>query len=902
MEYLYKNSRGQVTGFEERRIEPFRWISLGGDCDKIPLEAGAFIDRLSDLEHGAPTSPTGVLLEMEWASSPTWYRLSKHWRDWIPVPENPDLRPEWFFQLNASSKMDYTIDNQCTLDVDLAVEMENDLKEIELWVTGICEEPGYGEDSPRPDSFIRGELHRSYASAEDLEWMAAKAKRCVLENIAFLCWWVSCVPTRASWFLRGQREAFLEKGYHTMPKRGVLIDLQRDWKRVNIPALIKNDVPVYYPWTIETERDQRFSRLDPVVLNAYHAFAQADVNSNDIPSWNIRFPQLTSYSRHLEKRGETRVNDPVSGPPDFRFEYWIIDFRGWRRRMITNRKDIRDFDAKFECITVNSSLIRTRIFYRWRVRQSFARPEPTAEEYPSPEEISLGSESQREEEDERDPTDLDEIRELFKGVCAPRQGETIDEVTGRVLTKGKRRLAIQGSQTPPQERTPQERLSGPASSISERGRQVQRVNQKSLAHSSKQHDERTSIMPYRAASAREAPNHYISEWAQKIADRADARKPKVYSLSPSTSSSRYHSQSLPRRSSSNPAPTPPRLTLVDVRSSTEASLHTRVAFVEDLRTWGSQMTEETSVFHLPDEAEWHPELLRFGHLIVRNQTTRVRMRYWAACFPGLEDIRHVLNLAIMRGVRFEIGVKLEHMEYFRPKVISTLDQNTSKQPHEAGFTETKLEYGSGGITLRDTYIAKLGEILRRPNAGALIGLGGPASWIARQYGGDDIIRKFMNGPSLIITWHNKGANDSKDKDAQHLHWDEATSQELAALFGHISTSKLGDDMWFFPTEEVLLEYSKRYSGEWNRATEMLFRRINEELNSDFPRPRTKEEWRGYVRQSDHVPREAHLVKIPNEFFVEAEQRLQEAFGESWHKQRASHIIVPERYLGIADGT
>jgi hypothetical protein len=50
--------------------------------------------------------------------------------------------------------------------------------------------------------------------------------------------------------------------------------------------------------------------------------------------------------------------------------------------------------------------------------------------------VSLGSEPEEEEDDYlEDPISLDELREGFKGLYAPRTGEKIDERTGNVISQ-----------------------------------------------------------------------------------------------------------------------------------------------------------------------------------------------------------------------------------------------------------------------------------------------------------------------------------------------------------------------------------------------------------------------------------------------------------------------------------
>lgn len=171
MEYLFKNSEGRVTGFEDRIVDKVHWVSLGGGLEKntIPREALDFVQSPADPRIGARTSHTGTLIEMEWALSPSWHHLSKHWRAYIPVPEHPDLRPEWFFQFGTYSKMSETHDNHFLLDDDLEKEIVCDLNDIEEATKEIYEQPGLGKDNPHPSPFDPEQLRAAHNSQADLE-------------------------------------------------------------------------------------------------------------------------------------------------------------------------------------------------------------------------------------------------------------------------------------------------------------------------------------------------------------------------------------------------------------------------------------------------------------------------------------------------------------------------------------------------------------------------------------------------------------------------------------------------------------------------------------------------------------------------------------------------------------
>ena len=101
-------------------------------------------------------------------------------------------------------------------------------------------------------------------------------------------------------------------------------------------------------------------------------------------------------------------------------------------------------------------------------------------------------------------------------------------------------------------------------------------------------------------------------------------------------------------------------------------------------------------------------------------------------------------------------------------------------------------------------LGKLVDILQRLHARALIGLGGPASWIARTYG-DNLVQKFMTVPSLQVTFHEKGYFNSKDRKPIFACCNELTPRELDLVFGHICSGGSDQDKWVFPTPELLDE-------------------------------------------------------------------------------------------------
>ena len=98
-------------------------------------------------------------------------------------------------------------------------------------------------------------------------------------------------------------------------------------------------------------------------------------------------------------------------------------------------------------------------------------------------------------------------------------------------------------------------------------------------------------------------------------------------------------------------------------------------------------------------------------------------------------MRHLLDLAMSRGMKFVIAIPFDALPRFHHQEKPSLSDLT-KWTYDTGFQEMPLTYSKGGSAFMGQYLGKLADILRRPHAHAAIAMGGPTSWIARFYGGD----------------------------------------------------------------------------------------------------------------------------------------------------------------------
>ena len=158
---------------------------------------------------------------------------------------------------------------------------------------------------------------------------------------------------------------------------------------------------------------------------------------------------------------------------------------------------------------------------------------------------------------------------------------------------------------------------------------------------------------------------------------------------------------------------------------------------------------------LPD-LEWDDSFYHNSIILFPDSRTLTRLRYRAVCDDNVSTMRHLLDLMISRNMKFLMATRMCNLKTFKPVETPELSELT-KCTYETGFQEEHLKDFNGSAAFRDQYMGKLADILRHPQARALISMGGPTAWIAKRYGGPAIVQRFMSGPSPQVTVHHRGA-------------------------------------------------------------------------------------------------------------------------------------------------
>jgi hypothetical protein len=159
----------------------------------------------------------------------------------------------------------------------------------------------------------------------------------------------------------------------------------------------------------------------------------------------------------------------------------------------------------------------------------------------------------------------------------------------------------------------------------------------------------------------------------------------------------------------------------------------------------------------------------------------------------------------------------------------------------------------------------------------------------RAFVGMGLVRKVLEGPSVQVTVHRAGANDSADVNCIDVSWDDVSEGDYEAVFGYIQGGTSEQDKYLFPTDKMVEEFSDHYYREWNPFCERTFRHIKDDLDDGKGKARTRAEWKHYFQSSNRGTFKPKVV-VNRAFVDEGLARMREALQYlSWNKKRICDI-------------
>lgn len=324
-----------------------------------------------------------------------------------------------------------------------------------------------------------------------------------------------------------------------------------------------------------------------------------------------------------------------------------------------------------------------------------------------------------------------------------------------------------------------------------------------------------------------------------------------------------------------------------------AYMHTEA--VSHLQEEGSIITFDGVVWGMPLDLTWNQPFLTESILLLPDARTTTRLRYWAICKPSMKTMRHVLNLAIERNMKFHMATKIGDLKVFCPALAPVLSELT-RRTYEAGFQEEHLKDINGGAAFRDQYMGKLADILHWPHARALMSMGGPTAWIAKCYGGPEIVQRFMNGPSTQVTVHHRGTVASSPFCDDPIFYDQISAQEENLVHGFVPAENPEHHCWLFPTMDIMEDFCNHWYGEWTQGCDLIFHNSARSLDRGTAKPLTRKGWKSYLHSTNHGDKRPEIVLMQTHF--SQVESLLEDFPDIWHGQHIADIHLPLHFESL----
>ncbi|KIK07584.1 hypothetical protein K443DRAFT_128972 [Laccaria amethystina LaAM-08-1] len=618
------------------------WVGLNSDTALIPDAALIFRDLPDPCWSIEDFSDSGRILPIDNARDADWYREDEQWAAWTPTSFLLKQRP-WYDQLETTVPIDARLDGWSMAEHQRQV-CNMDLIQTQSCIRHIVE---FDDRFPRrakvPAFYPVDRLAKVYPTKKMVQISAAKAKRSVLQALAFLSCAVSIITSLLS----------TVKG-----KRGVICDLERDWAVINIPLYINNRIPFFYLWNFEAKVNDRFSRLNPALNLTYWAVRQGtalslipDIEEDDINKVVRQAIRLDHFFQEVFTYRS--IDDPMILPS---YALFIIDFEGWKRWPVRHDETSTASLAKFYHYKVldedGDNRHKTVIFWRWRKR------EPEDEYLKRQYKANLPGEESAES-----------IRELYKFEYSPKAGVSYDIETGLIIGRNKQTAnktsLLQRMNITSINKSLQERLTD--------GTQAEM----SVDESSDSTDDECINFPevldiLHHPRAVNSPAAWIRRNEELL---VNARR--------STAELRAArgEDVIPLRRSQSPA----RL------SDPYFAPHERpeVMFRRLLKDESAKITYTESTWCAPHYA-WNMDFLATAFIFVPDIESEARMRYWANCWDTIGTSQRLLTIAIEHGLRFYLALPPDRVRQFRPLIVDNLDRTSASSIYGAGFQEQTL--------------------------------------------------------------------------------------------------------------------------------------------------------------------------------------------------------------------
>lgn len=434
-----------------------KWISFNGNPEDIPYEAIDYkgSPKLPDL-----VASDGKLMEMDPESGPVYFDLEAPYRAFSPsgAISSEIIVDEiaWIFSKepigltvtnldNVNSKgshRNFVIDGGWSLDL---VRLADRLYKACEVIYGNCAFLKEGApDKSRQLSLPKineSSLGQIFESESEARAVGAAGRRTVLDLLGLLNWLMTLKEDWYEGLLSGMYSFVVSLRLGQRAKRGCLFSLCRDWRAMNIAHLFRNDVPFHYSWTKEEEQEDRLFVYSEEFLKEYYRLSGERGN---IPVPLEELPGYPQWRRYLARYDYYQQDTLLGRKRDWRrprfypdCHYHLVLGEGWGARDLSNRREIRSCAAQFNAMAANHKGKSHITFFAHYPLQRVPVTVPPPHLFPV-NWFGRTDESDATREGKFYAQDPILVRERWKSMFAPKEGQTFSTFNGRELSSNER--------------------------------------------------------------------------------------------------------------------------------------------------------------------------------------------------------------------------------------------------------------------------------------------------------------------------------------------------------------------------------------------------------------------------------------------------------------------------------
>ncbi|PPR00669.1 hypothetical protein CVT26_012326 [Gymnopilus dilepis] len=418
---LFTDKDGRVPAFRDREIDGITWATLGGDIANLPTYiTGRPVPQDDATDPEGSKAFRGRLRSMREVHLPDWYEPLFHWRAFWPTdPMNTgELQKLFLDDSEVPSDPAYGPDT-----ITPRPDVKGVYKDLYHRLNRVVEDGGLRVIPTMPRHLSPPsnpwDLDKPFRSMAAMQEAASEVKLLLLEAMSWARWLQAVLPKvhRHKDFVTSEDE-LLRLCLLDLPSRGVVVNLSKDWKEVNIRLWLEAGVPVYYPWRLEERVNPRFAKLSPILLSTYTSEEHVALDAVDPKgNWEVVARQTNEYDDFFQLKDPEYVSFYETFEVGPTTDFYIINFEGWSRRPLYLSLEISTYRNALHFMIDSDGFDNAVTFWRWRPRNLA---------------LALELPSRFDDlHDSRRPTGV--IRELWKDSCAPRTGQTFDLDTGILL-------------------------------------------------------------------------------------------------------------------------------------------------------------------------------------------------------------------------------------------------------------------------------------------------------------------------------------------------------------------------------------------------------------------------------------------------------------------------------------